>query len=125
MRPGVDEAEVVRGDRGQQRHPDVGRRRAVRDRQFRNDLDVVRRKRVTSGPANVSSYRQVLSATDSKFAVLGAKHRGALGGRLSARNQRAAAQSAMGTDMARARRADRRDQGHARIPRAGSRPSPA
>ena len=46
---GVDEAEVVSRERREQPHADVGRRRAVRDGQLRDELDVVGRQRVILG----------------------------------------------------------------------------
>src|SRR4030095_5940988 len=47
---GVDESQIVGGERGEQAEADVGRRGAVRDRQVRAPLDVVRWKMMILWP---------------------------------------------------------------------------
>ena len=73
---GVDETKVVSRERREQRHPDVGGRRAVRDRQFRDELDVVRGKRVILRSAErLEVPPRLLRHRLEKLAVLGAEHR--------------------------------------------------
>ena len=75
---GADETKVVSRERREQRHPDVGWRRAVRDGHCRDELDVVRRERVINRsdervevPPRLERHRL------QNLAVLSAEHRAA------------------------------------------------
>ena len=75
---GADETKVVGRERREQRHPDVRRRRAVRDGQCRDELDVVGRQRVILGSdERLEVPPRLLRHRLEKLAVLRAEHRAA------------------------------------------------